>query len=450
MTAAEASNWNRTGTRFRVFPQAPYVAPFNEPETVWVSPPAGTVGPGPADDRMYVIEPIGKSRPYGTPVRPGCPVAYSPPWDGEVQPPAMPDPNGHFDHLEPGTAEFEVAHVYAVVRCVLDIWEHYFGRSIEWHFRHDFERLEVVVLPELDNALMGYGFMEIGYHQEPSGDVRPFTLNFDVLAHEVGHSIIYSEIGLPTVETQQGEYFGFHESAADIVALLSALHFDSVVDELLQSTSGNLYTLNRLNRIGELTENKQLRLAANAFRLSHFRRGWTDEHELSKPLTGALFDILVDIFHEALLESGLISPRMEDLADRVEQQPEFAELIQRLFDEAYAENHSGFKNALLATRDILGYYLAETWSRLSPHYLDYADVGATLLTVDAEATGGRYSRLIERNMGLRDIGLVRVGPRLAPPAPGSHMFSARTLAPHPATARPKLPYRARMAIARRS
>lgn len=421
-----------SGTRFRLFPQAPYVMPFNEPETVWVSPPAGTVGPGPSDDRMYVIEPLGKTRPYGTTVRRrGSSIPYFPPWDGEIHSPAMPGPDGHFDHLEAGTVQFEAAHVYAAVRRVLDIWEHYFGRPIEWHFRRHHERLEVVVSPELDNALMGYGFMEIGYHHESSVDVRPFTLNFDVIAHEVGHSIIYSVIGVPTVDTEQGEYFGFHESAADTVALLSTLHFDSVVDELLRSTSGNLYTLNKLNRIGELTENKQLRLATNRSRLSDFAAGWTDEHALSEPLTGAMFDILVDIFHEALLERGAISPQLEDLADRVERQPEHADLIQALFDESYVENHDEFKGALLETRDTLGYCLAETWSRLSPHYLDYDDVGAMLLEVDAEATGGRYERLIARNLRLRDIGAVRVGPRLARPSANSHAWSPRTLVPEP-------------------
>lgn len=449
MTALDPLKSSRAGTRFRVFPQAPYVAPFNEPETVWVSPPAGTVGPGPSDGRLYVIEPVGKSNPYETTLRrDGSTVLHMPPWDGEIKPPAMPDPNGHFDHLEPGTTEFEVAHVYAGVRRVLDIWEHYFGRRIEWHFRGDYERLEVVVLPELDNAIMGYGFMEIGYHHEPSGDVRPFTLNFDVIAHEVGHAIIYSEIGVPSAETEQDEYFGFHESAADTVALISALHFDSVVDELLQNSRGNLYTVNRLNRIGELTENKQLRLAANQARLSDFANGWVDEHKLSEPLTGAVFDILVDIFHEALLELGLISPQVEDLADRLEQQPEHADMIQGLFDKAYAGHHDGFKDTLLAARDILGYYLAESWSRLSPDFLGYDDVAATLLAVDLEATAGRYESLIARNMLLRDINLVRVGPRLSPPAAKSQAFSQGTLMLEQATPRRKPCYRERMVAAR--
>ena len=47
------------GTRFRLFPQAPFVDADNEPEQVYISCPAGTVGPGPADDRMYALYPNG-------------------------------------------------------------------------------------------------------------------------------------------------------------------------------------------------------------------------------------------------------------------------------------------------------------------------------------------------------------------------------------------------------
>jgi hypothetical protein len=194
--------------------------------------------------------------------------------------------------------------VYGTVRFVLDLWENYFGRPIEWHFRRDYERLELTILPFLDNAQAGYGFLEIGSATTEAGEVRPFSLNFDVLAHEVGHLIVYAEIGVPAPEAASAEYFGFHESAADLVALISVLHFDSVIDQLLESTSGNLYTLNELNRISELSETEQIRLASNPLKLSDFSAGWSDEHELAQPLTGAMFDILVDLFHEGLRVSG--------------------------------------------------------------------------------------------------------------------------------------------------
>src|SRR5271155_1158147 len=53
--------------------------------------------------------------------------------------------------------------------------------------------------------------MEVGAHRFPNGTHAPYALNFDVIAHELGHLILYSTIGLPTPTTQQGEYFGFGE-----------------------------------------------------------------------------------------------------------------------------------------------------------------------------------------------------------------------------------------------
>ena len=146
---------------------------------------------------------------------------------------------------------------------------------------------------------------------------RSFSLNFDVIAHEVGHAIIYSEVGVPDPDQATGEYFGFHESAADLVALVSSLHFNSLVEHLLENTSGNLYMLNTVNRMAELSGNKQIRIAANDVRLSKFAEGWVKEHKLSQPLTGAFFDILVDIFHECLVDYGCITPDMEDLSDKL-------------------------------------------------------------------------------------------------------------------------------------
>jgi hypothetical protein len=436
------------GTRFRLFPQPWFPGSNQVLETVWLSPPPGAIGPGPSDDRMYVIDPVDRRRSYGIHFGPfGTPYLELPPWQGAIYRPPEPDPAGHFDHLEPGTAQFEAVHAYGAVRFVLDVWEGYFGGPIAWHFGRNYDRLEVVLHRELDNALAGYGFMEVGGLESQAGDYVPFSLNFDVLAHEVGHLIIYSQVGLPSIEVPSGEYFGFHEAAADVVAVISVLHFDSVVDDLLDTTSGNLYVLNRLNRIAELSDNDQIRLASNASKLSDFATGWTNEHDLSEPLTGAMFDILVDIFHESLLARRLITPEVEDLADELERRPEYEGLLQALFDDSYATNAEGFKEALLEARDLMGIYLTNAWTRLSPDSLNYDDVGGALLEVDRDLTAGRYHRLIRRNFDLRDIGRVRVGPRLAPPTAASHAFSARTVLPEVRQFLPRMSYCEHRAVA---
>jgi hypothetical protein len=440
---------SQRGTRFRLFPQPPFGSPI-EAETVWVSSPAGSIGPGPSDTRMYAIDPVGSKPPYGINHGPfGTPFAYLPPWKGLVAPPVIPDGDGHFDYLQAGMAGFELAHLFGCVRFTLDVWEGYFGRPVPWHFSADYARLELTSLPAFTNAQAGYGFLEVGRYITQNGAAAPFSLNFDIIAHEVGHLIIYSEIGEPTPATAVGEYYGFHESAADLVALVAAAHFDSVIDSLLEGTRGNLYVINRLNRMGEVSDNEQIRMVSNGVRLAVFANGWRDEHDLSLPLTGAVFDIWVDIFHESLLDRQLVSPEVEDLADQVERVPEYQGLIQSLFDQAYVLDPGGFKEALLEARDYMGRALAHTWWRLTPDYLSYRDVASALLEADRLLSGGRYQRLIARNFALRDIGRIAVGPRLEPPGGGSHAFSARTLAPQVAPQLPRMSYRERWEVARR-
>lgn len=416
-----------TGTRFKIFPQPSFIDAFEEPETVYVSSPAGSLMPGPADHRMYTVFPIDKPAPYG--IAPtGDDDAPMPPWHGDILLPAEPDEEGHFDYLEPGTPQFEAAHLFGIVRFVLDIWEGYFGREIPWHSARHYDRVELSILHSLDNAYSGYGFIEVGAHQKDN-DFKPYSLNFDVVAHEVGHAIIYSEVGIPDPHAAIGEYFGFHESAADLVALISSLHFNSVIDHLLLSTRGNLYTLNAANRMAELSDNEQIRIAANDVRLSAFAKGWVKEHKLSQPLTGAFFDIFVDIFHEVLMEEGMISPDVEELSDQLLSSPDYHPVMQRLFDDAFADHPHGFKQALMHARDVMGTYLAETWQRLDADYLDYVDVAEAFLDVDAELSDGRFQRLSFGNFKMRDIGDVRVGPQLAPLDKDSHANSVRTVVP---------------------
>lgn len=418
------------GTRFKLFPQPSVPGAPRSLETVWVSPPPGSVDPGPSDERMYVVEPLGQKLPYGVNLGPfGSPYVYLPPWQGPVATLAIPDRDGHFDYLQPGLPGFEAAHAFGCARFVLDAWEPYLGGPIPWHFAPGYDRLEITLIPQLDNATAGYGFMELGALGPADGGPALFSLNFDVIAHEIGHLFMYREIGLPDLEGVDDEFFGFHESAADLVALVSVLRFDTVVERLLHTTRGNLYALNELNRFGELSDNDQIRLASNDLKISDFSAGWSDEHDLSLPFTGAMFDVLVDVFHENLLARGLIDQEVEDLVDDIEHRPELEPLSQALFDQAYPRDPDGFRAALLEARDYLGHVLVETWRRLTPAQLTYTSAAATVLEVDRDLTGGIYQELILECIRWREIGSAVVGPRIAPPDATSHAFSARTITP---------------------
>ncbi len=418
------------GTRFLIFPQSPFLAGNAEPEMVEISAPPGSIGPGPSGPRMYTVNPVGKTAHYGANVQgPEGPQMYLPPWDGPVYPQPEPDEFGNFIHIDPSSPSFEAAHLFGSAHFTMDVWEGYFGRPIPWHFARDYDRLELSLLPNLDNAHIGWGFLETGGSREHDNEYRPYSLNFDVVAHEIGHAIIYSVIGMPGSEHTSGEYYGFHESAADLVALLASLHFGSVVDDLLENTRGNLYTYNRLSRFAELSDNAQIRMATNERSMREFADGWSSEHDLSEPLTGAMFDIFIDIYHERLLVHDLITPEVENLSDQLEGSPDYVSVMQGFFDEEYARNPEGFRIALLEARDFLGTYLADAWEMLDADMLSYFGVEKAMLAVDREITGGAFANIIEGNFRMRDIGLATAGPRLAEPDAESHAVSVRTRVP---------------------
>jgi hypothetical protein len=150
--------------------------------------------------------------------------------------------------------------------------------------------------------------------------------------------------------------------------------------------------------------------------MSDFSSGWKTEHWLGLPLTGAIFDILVDVFQTLLTERQLIG---DELAARSAQVPDPAldyPAIQAQYAAAYQNHHEPFKQALLEARDYLGSCLAVTWNWLSPHYLTFTDVGDLLLASDRALSGGKYHDAILENFLWREIGRVAAGPRLSQPA----------------------------------
>ncbi|SED51212.1 hypothetical protein SAMN05519104_3703 [Rhizobiales bacterium GAS188] len=444
-------NWSEqdaNGVRFRLFPKPPFLHPGHPPETVHVSGRPGSIGPGPSDDHMYLINPVGKSYDYGLNRTPyGTIFLNLPPWRGEIRRPVRPGADGHFDHIPIDAPEFAEAHIFGSVRFTLDIWERYFGHSIDWHFAKDFQRLEIAMLPAFDNSHVGYGFMEIGAQHRGDGAIMPYSLNFDVMAHELGHLVIYGTVGVPNRVAENGEYFGWQESAADLSAMVASLHFQQHLSHLLEETHGNFYTFNELDRFAELDTNTQIRLANNSLTLADFADGWHDEHKLSQPMTGAVFDILVDVFQEALVERGLISRAAADRARGVEHDPSSAPRVQALFDEAYQGRSGEFREALIEARDYLGAIFAAAVERLSPDHLNYAIIADAMLDADRALTGGRYRRLMLESFDWRGIGRVKVGPRLSPPDDKNHTHSDRTLLPQFTGQLPKLSFRERMIFA---
>jgi hypothetical protein len=393
LSGGPSASVQKLGTKFLLFPQAPYLSGYGDPERVWVSPPAGTIGPGPSDDRMYVIDAIDKPAPYEFP--------YMPPFLGATHIPVEPGPGGHFDHLDPKDRGFAAAHLYGSLRRILDIWESYCGRRIEWFFREDYDHLELIPLIDWHNAQSGYGYMEFGYMSSEAGKMLPHALNFDVIAHEMGHTIMFSEMGIPPIESRSTHFYGFHEACADLTALVSAMHFESVTDRLLRATRGNLYTLNELNRVAELSDHRQIRIASNSSRLSDVSED--DVHDLSRPFTGAVFDIMVEIYLQSLHERGLIDRSLARASYGEAAGGWSTRRVQDAFDEAYGTRHYAFKSALSDARDLVGERLAYVWKTLSPDYLSFAGAAEAFLDADARLGDGRWQQAIVESFAWREI-----------------------------------------------
>ena len=382
-----------SGTRFRMFCQPRNLKGFEEPEIVTLTPPAGSVAMGPRDDRIRIVDAKGKAL-YDD--------HYMPPYSGQTNPAAKPDATGHFDYLtDADSHEFKAAHAYAALRKVLDVWESYSGERVLWFFAGDYTHLEVIPSVNWENGQAGYGFIELGFGLAGNEDKRPFSLNFDVLAHEMGHVILASEVGIPA-NADATQYAGFQEAASDIIALLSLLHFKSFSTHLLEVTHGNLYAPNELNRLAELSDTEQIRTACHSIKMTDVEYAWTPArfltqkqiHKLGQPFTAAIFDILVEVFHESLVDRGAIPRQLDDLARFNITDESDRRKIQDGFDAAYRQNPEEFESALLFARDFLGERLVKSWRLLDVDRLTLWSAAVTFMTVDRALTGMKYQEII--------------------------------------------------------
>ncbi len=372
------------GTRFLVFPQPPFVPGYDKPELVWIGGSAGRILAGPSDDRMYVIDPVEVKRPYGIP--------YLPPFSGLRRAPAEPGPDGHFDHISVTSPAFLSAHSYACSRRVLDICEGYAGKRIDWFFSSAYERLEIVPhIPDWENAQSGFGFLELGESRRQSPAVC-FALNFDAVAHEMGHLVLLGELGMPDEAAEDLDFFAYHEAIADFISLLGLMHFDTALDRLLRRTGGNLLIHNELDRFAELSDEKQIRSLNNSLRVEDVG---DDVHDRSKPFAAALFDSLVEIYQTLLFQRGItdLDPRRygslrHEMA---------AGMIERGLrtPRDYEIRHFAAKAALQEARDIVGEALVGSWSRLDPNHLTFRRAADAFLDLSHEGRARPYLRQIE-------------------------------------------------------
>lgn len=374
------------GTRFWIFPQPSFVPGYEKPDRVWLSVLRDEIAIGPGDISMYVVDPVFDKQPYGS--------TWLPPFEGSLRRPAQPAPDRHYDHLDPAAREFLGVHAYACVHFVMDIWKSYLGRPVRWFFDPTFPRLEIIPFVNWENAQAGYGFLELGYSRV-GGVVHPYALNFDTIAHELGHLIILSETGFPARTAGDSDFFPFAEAFSDCISLVSMLHFDSAMDRLLRRTQGNLLLYNELNRFAETSPESQIRLATNFRKMSEVTQ---DIHDRALPFVGAVFDSIVELYHRDLVSHGFAAQQLLDIDLRDLTRDEFNR-FRAMTADAYATRPLYFKLALIAARDAVGQALARALGQLDPTTLRF-DQAARTIVASASMTAADP---LEANFRWREI-----------------------------------------------
>jgi hypothetical protein len=223
--------------------------------------------------------------------------------------PVSPNAFGDFI-LSPGTDQFDAVHTYAVVRQTLTMYQRALasGGSAaplpwQWNSGSNGDPLQVFPhgLPNVMNAFYSRGQKALKFGDfVPNGTTdRVFTCrSFDIVAHEAGHAILDGLKPNWLLASNPPQTGGLHESFGDLTAIFLALSQLDQVEAVIAQTKANLHNKTFLADLAEqfglaLGRPNGLRNADNDLTLS---QAGNEVHAISQVFTGAIYDILADIF----------------------------------------------------------------------------------------------------------------------------------------------------------
>ncbi len=214
---------------------------------------------------------------------------------------------------DPGTEAFDAVHTYAIVRQTLTMYQRGLAAGgvpapIPWQWNSPSNTDPIAVFPRqsvMMNAFYSRGgkSLNFGFFNQPGTPPGPpwniFTCrSLDIVAHETGHAVLD---GLKPNWLQGGnppQTGALHESFGDLTAIFLTLSQMDQCEAIIAQTKANLHDKSFLSDLAEqfglaLGRPNGLRNADNDLRLSQVT---TEVHDLSQVHTGALYDILADIF----------------------------------------------------------------------------------------------------------------------------------------------------------
>lgn len=224
------------------------------------------------------------------------------------------------------TPQFHQVNVWATLQNALNFYENGagLGRRISWGF----EGNRLIIVPHA-----GYG--ENAYYDRDSNSLQFYyfdhngervhtCLSADIINHEFGHAVLDGVRPLYR-ESVQVETAAFHESIGDLSAILIAFRNTKLRKQIGVVTGGDLDKDSALSSLaeqfGRKDEKPYLRTALNKLTYKDVKDS-PSHHYMSQVITGAMFDILRDVYrynrdvrkHSVPQSLWFTASRMQNLA----------------------------------------------------------------------------------------------------------------------------------------
>jgi hypothetical protein len=232
-------------------------------------------------------------------------VANADPGAGEVAPNAF----GDFVTM-PDTPQFDAVHTFAVVRQTLTMYQRALSSASsemplpwQWNSSVDTTPLQVFPygLPNVMNAFYSrsQNCLKFGDFIPSGQSARVYTCrSLDIVSHETGHAVLDGLKPQWLQADNPPQTGGLHESFGDLTAIFLALSQLDQCEAIVAQTKAHLHDKTFLADIAEqfglaLGSTTGLRNADNNLTLSE---AGTEVHAISQVFTGAIYDILADLF----------------------------------------------------------------------------------------------------------------------------------------------------------
>jgi hypothetical protein len=204
--------------------------------------------------------------------------------------------------------EFDSVHSYTVTRQVLTMFRRALNRNgITQNFNWQWGPEPISIFPRAGLDANAYysrseRSLRFFYFHPNDNESEPLIYtcrSFDIVAHETGHAILDS-IRPGYWASWHPQTGGLHEAFGDITAILSMLAQMDQCEAIIAESKGNLHAKTFFPAVAEqfgeaLGRTTGLRNADNDLKLSEVSN---EVHDISKVFTGAVYDILADIFED--------------------------------------------------------------------------------------------------------------------------------------------------------